>query len=364
MATPDTQTITHSRMKCFRLCPRKHHLRYNLKLVPDRESDALSFGKAYHLGLKALNNGFDWQAVELAVRDAFAAVPGWIQTFEEAQKWWYQCETCVELLRGHHARYANDGLRTVAAELAFELPLINPDTAAHSRNWVNAGVIDRLVAGPLCGVWVQEYKTAGVDCQPGTDYWLRLRMDSQVSHYVLAARNLGHDIAGVIYDVTRKPTIRPCDVSLTDDNGDVIVLDANGERVYTKDGRPRKSADSAKGYVVQTRPMTRTEWAEKLRADIEARPDFYYVRQEVARLDADIAEHQQSVWQQARMIRESQLSGHHPKNDDACFVFSKCEYFGICTSGVVVTEDSVPPQGFKRAETAHAELVESAELVA
>lgn len=71
---------------------------------------------------------------------------------------------------------------------------------------------------------IKKYKV-GEDIQPDSDLWRRLQIDSQISMYVLAARRLGYPVECVLYNVTRKPTIKPTAIPLLDELGVKIVLD-------------------------------------------------------------------------------------------------------------------------------------------
>ena len=53
------KTLTHSRLASFRACPRKHWMRYELGLVPERDSFSLRVGSAFHLALDTLAKGGD-----------------------------------------------------------------------------------------------------------------------------------------------------------------------------------------------------------------------------------------------------------------------------------------------------------------
>jgi hypothetical protein len=124
--------------------------------------------------------------------------------------------------------------------------------------------------------------------------------------------------------------------------------------VKTKDGKKwRESGDAAQGFVLETRPMTVEEWGEKLSADIVERPDFYFQRIEVPRLDQDLAEYQSELWEIQQAIRTAQKSGHwfRTVNKNTC---DFCSYFGICTSGVTVGTEA--PEGFEFVTDLHPEL--------
>jgi hypothetical protein len=164
---------------------------------------------------------------------------------------------------------------------------------------------------------------------------------------------LGHPVDCVYYDVTRKPTIGPTAIPLLDELGTKIVLDAAGERVKTERGMWRQTGDKDKGYTLQTRQMTVDEWGEKLNEDIAARPDFYYARREIARLDQDLAEYEEEIWQIKDTIRQAQKSGHWFKtaNKQTC---SFCNAFNLCTSGW--KQGDPLPEGLQFVKDTHPEL--------
>mgnify|MGYP007001753624 CR=1 FL=1 len=51
--------------------------------------------------------------------------------------------------------------------------------------------------------------TTSEDIGRGTDYWRRLRMDGQVSIYYAGSAALGYPADLCLYDVLRKPSLRP-----------------------------------------------------------------------------------------------------------------------------------------------------------
>jgi hypothetical protein len=61
------------------------------------------------------------------------------------------------------------------------------------------------------------------------------------------------------------------------------------------------------GYTLDTRPCTVAEWGERLRDDIAARPEFYFARVEVARLDQDLDEFAAELWDLQHQVRQAQL---------------------------------------------------------
>lgn len=351
------QLLTHSRMDTFKGCRKKHWFSYEVGLRSIVDGKALRMGSAFHDGLQALaERGFD-AAIE-SIRTHYAEIPGenW-----DALEWQYEAETVERLLCGYSWRWANDGLEYVAKEMAFELPLRNPETGAKSTTFNLAGKIDGIVRVADGRMFVMEHKLLSEDLTEGAAIWRRLRVDHQISLYVLAARELGYAVDGVFYDVTRKPTIAPCPIPMLDVDGVKIVLDANRQRVKNKDGKSwRQTSDTEKGYVLQTRPMEPEEWGAKLIADVQERPDFYFVRREIPRLDADLEELRSELWDIQKNLRDAQNNGrwYRTCNKNTC---GYCSYLSPCTEGW--KQGDRPQDGFELVADVHPELVIASEAV-
>lgn len=270
--------------------------------------------------------------------------------------WQYERAIVAALLSGYFWRWDTSPLEVVATEQAFELPLVNPATGAASRLFRLAGKIDGVVRLEDGRLAVMEHKTCSEDLSLDSDYWRRLQIDQQISIYIHAARELGHDVATVIYDVIRKPTVKPTDIPVTDDDGVKIVLDQHGERVFKKDGKPRLTADTKQGFTILTRPMTPQEWTQKLIDDIAARPDYYYARVEIPRLDQEIQECMAELWELQQALRAAQRGGgwYRTVYRDTCPL---CSYFGLCASKTDVRQGE-PPEGFEFVTDPHPELQE------
>ena len=329
--------VTNSEMTVFRRCQREHHYLYRLGYRAVEEAEALRFGTMIHLGLECWWRG---DGLDAAIA---AAVDGASDEFEAAR--------ARVLLIGYDARWADEqpSERVLGVEVEFRAPLLNPETGAASRTYQLGGKMDVL----LDGAYV-EHKTSSQEIGLGSVYWQRLRINSQVSTYYAGAKQMGHDIRKCIYDVIRKPTLRPSQVALTDENGVKIVLDGLGQRVRTKDGKKwRQTADTEQGYVLQTRPETPAEYADRLAEDVGANPDKYYQRGEVVRLEEDEREAALDAWQLTRSMREVELLGRTVRNPDACERYGKlCSFFSVCT-GMASLDDQTR---FERVENVHQEL--------
>lgn len=315
------QILTHSRMACFRACPRRHYLRYELGLLSQRDSTPRKIGSAFARAVEADAKGLDVQAaIGEGLRDD------------------YDLAMVAAMFDGHRRRWLSDQLEHVAAELPFELDLVNPATGSASTTWRMAGVIDRIVRLRDGRLALMEYKSTSLDFAPGADYWVKLHMDRQLSIYVIAARALGFDVATVLYDVTRRPALRPLRATPPE------------KRTYRKDGalyaNQREHDESPEGF------------AARIAEDITERPDHYFARIEIARLDQDLEDCQAELWQQQRSMREAQLAGRWYRNPEACFgqTFT-CDYLPICQRRDLET---TTPDGFDRVEDIHTELTRHA----
>lgn len=348
------ELLTFSRQDSFKTCRRRHFFAYEQRIRPRFDAKALRMGQIFHTCLEMLGKGYDLATAVYHVTNAYANPP---ESFD-MQDWFYECETIIRLLCGYQWRWAGETIKHVAPEKVFNLPLINPQTGMPSRTFALAGKIDGIIELEDGRLAVIEHKLLSEDLASDSDLWKRMRIDHQVSLYVIAARRLGYPVESVVYDVTRKPTIRPEVVPLMDEEGIKIVLDAHGERVRTQKKTWRQTGDSALGYVLQTRPMTPEEWGDKLNADIAARPDHYYARVEIPRLDKDLAEYEVELWDIAKTIRDAQMNDRHYRtcNKNTC---GFCPWFSLCTSGYDINH---LPEEFEIVYNIHPELGNDLEL--
>ena len=148
------------------------------------------------------------------------------------------------------------------------------------------------VAGVVRVILIHELKTTSEDIAPGSTYWRRLTLDSQVSGYLAAAHALGYDAAGVQYDVIRKTGLR---------------------------GKQNETPDSYEQRIVQ---------------QIAEEPDRYFGRGVIVRTEAEIAEHAADVWQVAELIRAARSSNRWPRYVGACMTYNTpCDYWAVCAEG-------------------------------
>lgn len=321
--------LTASSAGTFRLCPRRYQHAYVTGLRPRRTHDALRLGTAWHAAMEQW-----WQRQPVTLT-------GEMDDMERAK--------LSAMLAAYDARWsaAREQYAVIGIEVPFRAPLLD-GSGRPVRGWAIAGKIDGLLscAGSTL---LLEHKTTSDDLTPGSDYWAQLTLDAQVSIYHDGAAALGHRVEACLYDVARKPAIRPGAVPVRDEEGRKVVLDASGARALTQRGEPRQTADAAAGLVLQTRPETPDEYQARCLASIAERPEAYLAQAQVVRLAGELEAAREDLAGTARLIDGCARAGSWPRNPRACFELGRCSFFGLC-SGTETAE------AFEQVADVHPEL--------
>lgn len=337
--------VTTSSLRTYRRCNREYLYEYVQGYRPVVTDEALRFGTLIHHGLEAW-----WKA------DRGSALEAAIEALRPLAADEFDIVRAGVMLQGYDARWGDQPMIVLGVESEFRSPLVNPQSGHPSRTFELAGKLDVVVVHEGVTKLI-EHKTSGDDVSAGSDYWRMLQIDPQVSDYFVGAKSLGHDVAECIYDVLGKPGLRQSAVPITDERGFKVVLDAQGKRVTTAQGKWRQTGDTAQGYVLQTRPETADEFRKRLTEHVAENPDRYYVRGTVVRLEREERDAAFDAWQTARAIRESELADSWPRNAGSCRRYSRmCSFFDCC-AGVASLEDAAR---FRKLDNLHPELSEVA----
>jgi hypothetical protein len=219
--------------------------------------------------------------------------PGEIDSFLETEclvKAQYPQEGRLAKFRGMLAAYLKRGLiMPQRREIEFCTPLVNPATGRAALTAELAGRIDGILTNPDGTNWIVEHKTAST-IRPAH---LQLDMNFQTALYALCA---DVEIAGIIYDVIRKPSI----------------------------------IQKLKRKVPQTADEYQEEVEEWYLDDTESK--FY---REHLRINNTV-DIQQALWDEHNLIRYRVVHNFWPRNTDACFGSygnQACDYYNYCVSG-------------------------------
>lgn len=230
------------------------------------------------------------------------------------------------------------------AERVIQLPIVNPETGRSSRTFTQAGKFDGIVSGYSKRVLLEHKSTSDDIADPNSVYWRRLAIDSQVSKYMLQTWQLGEKLDGALYDVLRKPAIRPKKLA----KADLAEITTKG----TYCGQPL--ADDLVDAILCTclTDENPTLYGLRVAAETCAQPDRYFQRRMIPRLDDDVLEYAEELWAIADEIRLARVNNRHFRNSSACLEYGRpCEYLGIC-SGF----DTPESDKWRRIANVHEEL--------
>jgi hypothetical protein len=278
--------VTSSSLAAFLSCPRKYRYSYVELLRSRVEAEALRLGTLWHLAMESW-----WQR-----RDYASAA----HHFDAAEP--FMRAKLRAMLAGYHSRWADVDAETVVLEQQFAVML--------SGAVMLRGKVDGIIKVGSRHMLL-EHKTTSDDITTGADYWQRLSIDLQVSAYHLGAAAIGYDVAGCVYDVARKPLLRPLQP--------------------TKKRAEPETAEEYEGRCCNA--MTPDSYAQAV----------------VVRLESEIEAARVDMLATAAMISDRAANGEWPRNSRACHEYSRCPYWGLCTG----TADE---SAFIRVDTQHQEL--------
>lgn len=308
--------LTQSSITTFRRCPREYHFSYRLNRKARRKLAALKFGSLFHVGLNA------WWFMVSPEKRLEAAVMRMRHYAETEELDAFELVKAECLMAGYTARWGDEPYETIAVEKTFRVPIVTPNEshnpAYNDHLYDLVGSIDAIVLASNVFHNI-EHKTTSADISAGSDYWRRvIALDSQVSTYNAASKALGYDVRDTIYDVTRKPELQP------------LKATPEESKKYTK---PTKAEPIPRLYANQREAdETPEEYRERLTVDIIARPDWYFQRQTIVRLEHDDTEHERDVRQTAQMIRFAEDHDAWPRSPNACERFRRlCDFFDVCS---------------------------------
>ncbi len=360
--------FTHSSIGTLRKCPQKYRIEVELCLRADREPPPLRMGSSYHGGRE-----HDTESLEVALAsivEGYSHVPDWCDTEEDRESWAAECVIVMEMYRGFR-KHVSTTYEILATEVPFFIPIPG------LKGVRNAGKIDKIVKLADGRTAVLEIKTAGEPIEPTADYWRKMRLDAQVSRYLVAARELSWPAETILYDVTRKPEIRPKNipskdiVEIMEGEGRYFGFDveehdvehisklndehrAQEEKAYFAENQDKDTMPKSKRKVPKIRE-TPGLFAIRVRHAIDEDPGRYYQTLEIPRLRKDIDDFHAKMLDDVKEVRFRRTFDVWQKNDQACTSMGRCPYLDLCSNHVDL-EQETPPDGFVRLESPHPEL--------
>ena len=354
--------ITTSMMRCKNTCARMCRYAYRDGLRPNEKPHYFRTGDAHHLGMELNGLGVDIPTIIETICDYYEDEIRKRPASDALDLKYEQARVVIAIACYiRYWKHDEDNFEIVNTELPFELPIINPETGRSSPTHTMAGKIDKVIRifGHYgVGMAIMEHKTTICDIDINSPYIRKLRIDTQITNYVIAANELLEGpCAGVLYDITRKPPQKPKTVLERDKDGHVKIYDESGERVWTDrdGGRWITGSNHAKGWRSRKRQETPSEYGERIRIAIQENPAKYFQRYFIARIEDDIVEARQDMWQTKDALASADKMNAWPRNDLACLAHGQCAYFDICTEGGWEPGNAVP-DGFHITDDIHQEL--------
>lgn len=197
--------LTNSARSTFMNCRKKYEYSYVYNLATRRPSIPFLVGGLFHNALdRCYSNGFalDIDAEkDVAERECEKASQAPGLTPEESDKVWVQAATVVGLLTGYKKQWLAQDKRNwdvIEAEGTFDVPL--------PGGWRYRGKTDLVVRDRKTkAVKLVEHKTTG---RLDAGYVAKLPLDNQILGYIWAKNQEKLGIKEVVYNVSRKPSIR------------------------------------------------------------------------------------------------------------------------------------------------------------
>lgn len=248
------------------------------------------------------------------------------------------------LVRGYDARWQNHDYKPLAVEQYVESPILNPETNASSRTFKGAGKMDLLAERGGRRV-LFDHKTTSDDIEdPNATYWRQLQIEGQASHYMLLEWLNGRKIDDAVWDVVRKPSISPKKLTKAE-MGQVVSM-----RNYFGWVPPQSFIDTCRSWDGrETLDMYEARLAHDCTTE---RPERYFQRRPVPRLDSELLEYAKELWSHTQDIILTRREDRHVRNSGACMLYgSPCNFLGICSG-----YDSPDSDKWARKEFVHNEL--------
>ena len=348
----------------YKLCSMLYYLRHVLRLRPIEAPDAARQGTNWHKCLEILTEpkgGRDAMIEHL--NQAYATCPSSISLTE----WEVERTTLLYSALGWAWQWQNDEIETVAREIHFDRQV----NSVYSRR----GKIDRILrrGGQLL---LGEYKSTSKPIDPDAFYWKRLKLDSQLTLYLIEARHAqlagqleqygisASDplISGVLYDVWHKPTIRPKKLTQAESKRFLDSGQYFNEVFYIEFSMAiGGEGNSGGGYVInetiaEVTPgkkegtfairETPEMFGARLLADIKENPEKYFARKEIARTDQELTVADKEFYNLARLADITTRRNLWFKNEHQCDALWRCPFHSICFYNLDVSNGQVP-DGFR-----------------
>jgi len=232
--------------------------------------------------------------------------------------------------------------QTLAVEQELIADVVNPETGRASTVFDHCSKQDGFAFDRQAKEKILiEHKSTSDSLNQSSPYWRKLAIDSQVSKYILSARQAGdHEVRTCLYDVCKKPTTKPkrviaADVRRIAEEGTYHGFNVPEElliQIRQEYEREKGPKGAYKGKLEECMTL----YGLRLRRLVSDEPEEYFGRSRISRTDDELLQYSKEIWEVARQIRHQRKSNITPKNTSACYSYgTACEFFPICCGEAV-----------------------------
>lgn len=256
----------------------------------------------------------------------------------------------IGLLKGYAHRWNDNLYRIDEVESVLTSDLYNPETNRKSRSFTIAGKLDVRATEIATGQrLIFDHKTTSDDiADPASDYWRKLVVEGQPSHYFLLEWLNGERIDRAVWNCIKRPGISPKAVAKKDAESFLRDYEYCGTKF---------DENEVERFVFDYRE-TNSMYMARLTADCSFdRPEFYFQRRSVPRLESEIRDHALDLWDHAQSILNMRQNERYPRISAACMLHnSPCTYLGLCSG-----HDTQDSGKWQKKDWVHPELVQIGE---
>ena len=266
-------------MTTAKSCWKKYAWKYVMNLEPIEQRAALHLGKVVHGAFDMYYKGFTHDEVLAFIKREFDDARSKVELSEVEN---IDVARAIAVGMWMYFPKDKDIFTQVFSEKPFSVPINKNGSGVKIE-----GIMDGLVMKDG-NWWVREFKTTSLSFRQFKE---RMDVSEQASLYVWAARKLGYDVKGVVYDAIHKPLLR---------KGKNENCDQFCQRIIT---------------------------------DYKDRPEVYFQREYVYRSDTDLKHFFEDLKAFNRDLKRKVKHGGFYRNQGSCVAFnSTCQYSKICFS--------------------------------
>lgn len=231
---------------------------------------------------------------------------------------------CIGLIGGYAERWKNADYDVLEVEHVLSADLINPETNVKSRSYRMAGKLDVICRDTAGRIVVIDHKTTSEEVADfDAPYWRQLVIEGQVTHYMLLQWLNGEKVDYAVWDVMRKPGIAPKIITKKEREAAYMTKEYCGSKLNTEELEKLAASERETSFMYSARVLEDCT---------HIRPEHYFQRRTVPRMDSEILEYAKELWQHSQDMLWSKRNQSFPRNSGACMLYkTPCKFLGICS---------------------------------